>query len=375
LSATALDLPFFPPDLFEEDRDTILELVHRAGTGGPRKLILGDAVARLEAELAARAGARHVIACASGTGALTLCVDALGVGPGDEVVVPAFCCQPVASTVANRGATPVFVDVDPETLVLLADLAEERIGPATRALMPAHVFSVMADMPAFEAMGKRHGVAVLEDAAVAQGASIDGRAAGTWGTIGAFSFFQVKALGAIGEGGVVLTDDDELALRCRMLRNHGQDGRTRFLHHVVGYNSRMDEVLAEFLLHRLDRFEERLDRRADIAEYYSGRFVPLRDAGLVAPPLGREGRCYYVYSLLTDRRDELRAHLASRGVGTHVYYPLPLPHQPAFSRFAEPDAYPNAVAAGRRNLALPIYPHLEDAEVEHIADSVVSFFA
>jgi dTDP-4-amino-4,6-dideoxygalactose transaminase len=369
-------LPFFPPDLFEEDRDVILDLVYRIGTGGPRKLILGDSVARFEEEVAARTGAAHVVACASGTGALTLAVDALGIGPGDEVIVPAFCCQPVASTVANRGATPVFVDIDPNTLVLLPEAVEARIGPRTKAIMPAHVFSVMADMPTIAEIAARHGVPVIEDAAVAQGASLAGRPAGRWGDLGVFSFFQVKALGAIGEGGVVLSDDEELATRCRMLRNHGQDGRTRFLHHVVGHNSRMDEVLADFLLHRLGRFEERLDRRADIAAYYSRRFAPLHEAGLVAPPEGREGRCYYVYALLTDDRDGLRSHLAERGIGTHVYYPLPLPGQPAFKAFSEPEhPYPNAVAAGRRNLALPIYPHLSDDEVEYIADSVVAYYA
>lgn len=373
-TAPAIRLPFFPPDLFEEDRDTILDIVYRTGTAPPGKLILGNAVERFEEACRERTGARWVVACASGTGALTLCVDALDLGPGDEVIVPAFCCQPVASTIANRGAKPIFADIHPETLVMDPAHTEELIGPATRALMPAHVFSVMADMPAFEDIGRRHDLSVIEDAAVAQGAALDGRPAGRWGTIGAWSFFQVKALGAIGEGGVVITDDDELGERCRWLRNHGQDGKTRFLHHIVGYNSRMDEVLAEFLLHRLERFEERLDRRADIAAYYTGRFEPLRDAGLVAPPSGREGRCYYVYSVLTDRRDELREHLAERGIGTHVYYPLPLPDQPAFAEFADPGRYPNAVAAGRRNLALPIWPHLTDADVEYIADSVAEFF-
>lgn len=369
-----MNIPFFPPDLFEEDRHTILDVVYRAGAGEPRKLILGPFVERLEEEIRVRTGARHVIACASGTGALTLAVASLEIGPGDEVVVPAFCCQPVASTVANRGATPVFADIDPESLVLDPDSAERNVGPRTRALMPAHVFSVMADMRAFRDIAQRKGIPVIEDAAVAQGAELASCPAGRWGDVGVYSFFQVKALGAIGEGGVVLTDNDVIAARCRLLRNHGQDQRTRFLHHVVGYNSRMDELLAEFLVHRLERFEERLSRRADIADYYNARFAPMRDHGLISPPVGREGRCYYVYALLTDRRDEMREHLASQGVGSHVYYPLPLPHQPGFRAFATGEGCPNAVAAGRRNLALPIYPHLTDTEIELVADSVVSFF-
>jgi dTDP-4-amino-4,6-dideoxygalactose transaminase len=368
-------IPFFPPDLFEPDRDVVLDLVYRIGTSA-QKFILGEHVAAFEEAIRERTGAAHAVACASGTGALTLAVDAVGIGPGDEAVVPAFACQPLASTIVNRGATPIFADIDPWTLVMDPASVEERITPKTKALVPAHTFSVLADMSALAEIAKRHGLTVVEDAAVAQGATLDGRPAGLLGDIGLYSFFQVKALGAIGEGGIVVTDDEELATACRMLRNHGQDGVHRFLHHRVGYNSRMDEILAAFLLHRLERFEERLERRADIADYYSERFEPLRERGLVAPPKGREGRCYYVYALLSDDRDALRTHLAERGVGTHVYYPLPLPDQPAFAAFRdERHPYPNAVAAGRRNLALPIWPHLADAQVEHVAESVVAFYA
>ena len=365
-------LPFFPGDLFESDRAVTLDLIRRVGGASEQKFILGAAVARLEEEIARDTGAQHVIACGSGTGALMLAVHALGVGPGDEVVVPAFCCQPVASAVANRGATPVFADIDPWTMVLDPGAAEEAITGRTKAIMPAHVFSVMADMPAFADIAGRHGLRLIEDAAVAQGAVLDGRPSGTWGDVGAFSFFQVKALGTIGEGGVVLTDDDELGRLVRMLRNHGQS--RRFVHEEIGHNNRMDEVVAEFLLHRLERFQERLDRRADIAAYYTERFTELRDDGLLPPPAGLNGRCYYVYSVLTDRRDALRDHLEAKGIGTHVYYPLPLPSQPAFARFGKGRTFPHAVAAGRRNLALPIWPHLTDAEVEFIADSVREFF-
>lgn len=187
------------------------------------------------------------------------------------------------------------------------------------------------------------------------------------------SFFQVKALGAIGEGGIVLTDDEALASACRELRDHGQGAR-RGLHLRIGWNSRMDELLAGFLLHRHDRLAERLERRAQIAEYYNERFARLAEHGVTPPPDGREGRCYYVYTLLTDRRDELRAALAAQQIGTHVYYPLPLPSQPAFRAYARARRFPRSEAAGRRNLALPIFPHLTDGEVERIADAVVGFF-
>ncbi|MEV6670582.1 DegT/DnrJ/EryC1/StrS family aminotransferase [Streptomyces sp. NPDC051162] len=369
-------LPFFAPDLFEEEREPLLSVLHELGTGPGQRFILGERTAEFEGALCEATGARHAVACSSGTGALELSVGALGIGPGDEVVVPAFCCQPVASAVANAGATPVFADVDPWTMVLDPYVVKPLITERTRALMPAHVFSVMADMERLDALAREHGLAVIEDAAVAQGAVLDGRPAGRWGDLGVFSFFQVKSFGTVGEGGVVLTDDDGLARACRMLRNHGQDGVHRFLHHRVGRNSRFDEVQAAFQLRRLAGFPDRLERRARIADYYTERFGPLRDRGLLAPPAGRDGRCYYVYALLTDRREDLRTYLTERRIGTHVYYPVPLPRQPAFAPWAPVDgAWPHAEQASARNLAIPIWPHLKDAEVEFIADSVCGFFA
>jgi dTDP-4-amino-4,6-dideoxygalactose transaminase len=216
---------------------------------------------------------------------------------------------------------------------------------------------------------------VIEDAAVAQGAVLDDVPAGRWGDLGVFSFFQVKAFGTAGEGGVILTDRPELGQAVRMLRNHGQDGVHRFVHHRIGYNSRFDEVIAAFQLRRLPGFAERLERRARIADYYTNRFAPLRERGVLAPPAGRNGRCYYVYSLLVDRREDLRAYLTERDIGTHIYYPVPLPRQPAFAPWAPAgQQWPMAEQVSRRNLAIPIWPHLSDAQVEYIADSVSEFF-
>ncbi|MGV9674979.1 DegT/DnrJ/EryC1/StrS family aminotransferase [Nocardia sp. NPDC003482] len=366
-------IPFFPPDLFEPDRGTLLEALFELGTGEQQKFILGDRTAEFEAAIARSTGARYAVACSSGTGGLELCIAALGLGPGDEVIVPAFCCQPVASCVVNAGATPVFVDVDPWTMVLDPDAVEAAITPRTRAIMAAHVFSIMADMPRLQAISRRHGLTLIEDSAVAQGAILDDVPAGRWGDLGVYSFFQVKAMGTAGEGGMVLTGDETLANAVRMHRNHGQDGKTRFLHHVIGQNKRFDEIIAAFQLARLDGFEERLERRARIADYYTDRFAKLSDKGILAPPPGRNGRCYYVYSLLVDRRQDLRAWLTEREIGTHVYYPVPLPEQPAFAAWAGEGAWPRARSVSDRNLAIPIWPHLSDAQVEYIADSVCEF--
>ncbi len=367
-------LPFFPPDLFDDERDQLLEIVHDIGTGADQRFILGERTAAFEAALRAEVGAAEVVACSSGTSALSLVLRAMGVGAGDEVVVPAFGCAPLASSVISVGATPVFADVHPWTMTVEPYEVEEAITPRTAALMPAHMFSVMADMPALRELATRHGVWLVEDSAVAQGGVLEGVPAGCWGDAGVFSFVQVKTFGTVGEGGAVVTDDVDLARAVRMLRNHGQPPGRRFEHRVVGTNSRFDEILAEVQLRRLPGLQARLERRAAIADYYTDRFERLVKRGVQPPPPGRDGRCFYVYSLLVDQRDDLRRHLADRGVGSHVYYPRPLPAQEAFAPYTRPGRHwPHAELACARTLALPIYPHLTDAEVEAVADAVCSF--
>lgn len=367
-------IPFFPPDLFEDDRDLLLDAVHEVATDPVQKFILGERTARFEDLLRTDLGAEDVIACGSGTTGLTLILRAMGITAGDEVIVPAFGCAPLANTVLGVGATPVFADIDPRTLVIDPDAAEALITDRTKALMPAHMFSVMADMPRFRALATRHGLRLIEDSAVAQGAVLDGRPAGTWGDAGVFSFVQVKSFGGPGEGGTVITGDPELARTVRMLRNHGQDGVHRFRHHLIGLNSRFDEVLAAFQLRRHPGLARRLARRAEIAAHYTEQFAPLADRGIVPPPPGTNGRCYYVYSLLVERRAELRRHLAAHGVDSHVYYPQPLPHQPAFAHTAPAGAHwPNAERAARQCLSIPVYPHLTDRQIERITEAVRSF--
>ncbi|MGY1438926.1 DegT/DnrJ/EryC1/StrS family aminotransferase [Streptomyces reniochalinae] len=352
----------------------MLDIIRQVGTAPEQRFILGEHTRALEQALASSLGAADVVACGSGTSALGLALTAMDVGAGDEVVVPAFGCAPLAASVVQLGARPVFADIDPWTMVADPADVRRRITPRTKALMPAHMFSVMADMPVFAALAREYGVRLLEDSAVAQGAVLRSTPAGLWGEAGVFSFVQVKSFGMPGEGGVVVTRDAALGQRVRMLRNHGQDGAHRFVHHMIGHNSRFDEIQAAFQLRRLPGLPGRLERRAAIADYYTERFEPLAERGVVPPPRGREGRCYYVYSLLAERRDALRAHLTERGVDSHVYYPLPLPRQSAFAPFASPgERWPHAELASRRILALPVYPHLTDAQVEYVADAVCDF--
>ncbi|MFD3683276.1 DegT/DnrJ/EryC1/StrS family aminotransferase [Nocardiopsis sp. NPDC058631] len=375
MTATAeRTIPFFPPDLFDTDREALLAALYEVGTDPEQKFILGRRTARFEDALGASLDAGHVVACSSGTSALTLVLAAMDIGPGDEVIVPAFGCAPLASTVLARGATPVFADTDPVTLTMDPDHAETLVTDRTRALMPAHMFSVMADMPRLRDLASKAGVRLVEDAALAQGGTLRGRPAGLWGDAGVYSFVQVKVFGMPGEGGVVLSGDAELAGRLRMLRNHGQDGRHRFLHHHIGHNSRFDEVMAAFQLHRLAGLDERVARRTAICSYYSAHLADLSECGVVAPPVGGDGRFPYVYTLLCEDRDGLRDHLAAEGVDTHVYYPRILPEQPAFAPHANPAGeWPRARGAARRNISLPLYPHLTDERVEHVVTAVRAF--
>lgn len=367
-------VPFFPPALFDADRGVLLDLVREVGLDPEQRFILGRRTEAFEALLRDDLGAADVVACSSGTSALSLVLRALDIGPGDEVIVPAFGCAPLAASVAGTGATPVFADILPDSMTMDPDHAERLVTARTRAVMPAHMFSVMAGMPRFRELAHRHGLRLVEDSAVAQGGVLRGVPAGLWGEAGVYSFVQVKTCGMPGEGGVVVTRDAELGERVRMLRNHGQLPGQRFVHHAIGLNSRFDEIQAAFQTYRYAGFPGRLARRAEIAAYYTERFAPLAGHGVVPPPPGADGRCFYVYTVLAEDRQALAAHLAEHGVATHVYYPRPLPAHPAFAPYAPPGArWPRAEEAARRHLALPVHHMLSDAQVEHVADLVCAF--
>ncbi|MEV5986149.1 DegT/DnrJ/EryC1/StrS family aminotransferase [Streptomyces sp. NPDC052051] len=368
------DVPFFPPTLFEADRPALTGLLREVGLDPEQRFILGARTAAFEELLRADLGAADVVACSSGTSALSLILWAMDIGPGDEVIVPAFGCAPLASSVVTVGATPVFADIRPDTMTMDPDAAERLVTERTKAVLPAHMFSVMADMPRFAALAERHGLRLPEDSAVAQGGVLRGVPAGLWGEAGVYSFVQVKTCGMPGEGGVVITRDPALGERVRMLRNHGQHAGRRFVHHAVGVNSRFDEIQAAFQAHRYAGFPARLARRAEIAAYYTERFAPLTDRGVTPPPSDQDGRCFYVYTVLADAREALAAHLAEHGVATHVYYPQPLPAQGAFASYAPPGAcWPGAEEAARRHLALPVHHLLTDTQVVRVADLVCAF--
>ncbi|USB31714.1 DegT/DnrJ/EryC1/StrS family aminotransferase [Paenibacillus sp. YPG26] len=369
-----MKIPFFNyPDRYAEDREKIKEIVYNVGTSD--NFILKERVTRFEEAIGQYTGAKHVIAVANGTTALTILLKAMGVGPGVEVLTPAFSFISTASSIALLGGTPVFVDVDPLTGMMDPLDLKRRITPASKVVIPTHLFSVMADMSAITEVAREHNLIVLEDSAVALGARQNGTMAGLLGDAGLYSFFPAKPLGGIGDGAVIVTDNDEYGRISRMLRNHGQDGITRFYHHMLGYNNRMDETVADYLTHKLARYDKLLNRRRDIASAYNGALGDLAPMVEVVTH-DHEERVYYTYVLQAEKRDELRDFLQSRGIETQIYYPSALPLQPAFAYLGhKPGDFPNAEAITGRSLALPLYAEMPDDHVQEVIKAVTEFYA
>jgi UDP-2-acetamido-2-deoxy-ribo-hexuluronate aminotransferase len=331
----------------------------------------------LEQAIAALTGAKHAVAVGNGTDALIILLRAAGVGPGDEVIVPAYTFFASASAVLHVGADPVLVDILPGSYAMDPAAARAAITDRTRAIMPVHLFSQMADMRPLRDLADEHGLLLLEDSAEGIGMVMGGTHAGLWGAGGVLSFFPTKTLGSLGDAGMVLTDDDAVAERARRLRSHGQqvDGSYEYLE--LGYNSRLDEIQSAVLLTRLETLSADIARRAALAARYSEQLAALAP-GLETPWLAATAepgnQVWYVYLIESDHRDDLVAYLDEHGVGTEVYYPRPLTAQPALRHL--PGArhpVPVAEAAARRAVGLPLYPDLTDSQVDRVCDLVHRF--
>ena len=330
------------------------------------RFILGPEVASLESELAALCGTRHGIGVNSGTDALVLALKAVGVGPGDEVITPAFSFVASASAVLMVHALPVFVDIDPITYNLDPALVARAVTTRTRAIVAVHLYGQPAAMDAITDLARARGLAVIEDAAQAVGAAYAGRPAGSWGDAACLSFYPTKNLAACGDGGMVLTARDDVAEAVRRLRDHGSS--RKYEHVELGYSSRLDELQAAFLRVKLRHLRVWNDRRRDIVARYREL---LQGAPLVlAQERAPAHHIYHQFTVRTPKRDALVAALADAGVGTAVHYPIPVPAQPLF---AVPDvdrAFPNAARAAAEVLSLPCFPELLDGEVRGVADAV-----
>lgn len=337
------------------------------------KFVLGPEVSDFENAVAQKLGVKHVVGVASGSDALILGLHAVGVGPEDEVIVPAFSFFASAGSVSRLWAKPVFCDIRPDDYNIDPDGIEELITPKTKAIMPVHLYGQLADMDPIKAIADKHGIPIVEDAAQAIGATYKGTPAGRWGRVGCFSFFPTKNLGAAGDGGMVTSDDDRAADQVRLLRTHG--ARPKYFHKLIGFNSRLDALQAALLGVKLTHLDGWTERRRAIADVYDRELAGVGD--LVLPKrLPNRHHIFHQYTLATAKRDALRDHLKSRNIGFEVYYPVPLHLQECYLDLGgKPGDLPVAEKAAQTVFSIPIFPDMTESEQAEVIDAIKSFFA
>jgi dTDP-4-amino-4,6-dideoxygalactose transaminase len=361
-----MTIPFLDLQPMHSEVAPALEAAWRSAIDTGR-FIGGEAVERFEQAWADYCGTRHCVGLANGTAALELSLAALGIGPGDEVIVPANTFIATASAVATVGAEVVFVDVDPATLLLTAARVAEAITPRTAAVIAVHLYGQPVDMDAIREVAGRAGIVVLEDAAQAHGATWQGRRAGSLSRVGCFSFYPGKNLGGVGDAGAIVTDDEVLAARVRSLANHGRAAGDAALHQYRGGNHRLDALQAAVLsakLPCLDRWNA--DRRRLVQRY--GELLATTPATMPSVAPGAVSSCHLAVLQVPDR-DRLRERLAAQGIATGIHYPIPCHRQPAFAQAAGP-SLPVVEAAARALVSLPLFPHLPEAAVARVAEAV-----
>lgn len=340
-----------------------------------QRFVLGDEGRALESEIAAYSRTKFAIGCASGSDALLLALMALGVKNGDEVITTPFSFFATGSAITRLGARPVFVDIDPLTYNIDPEAVAPAITTRTKAIMPVHLYGQCADMDALSQIAEPRGIPIVEDAAQAIGAEDAGRRAGSFGVVGCFSFYPTKNLGGAGDGGMMTTNDPGLAARLRTLRVHG--GAVEYRHSEVGINSRLDELQAALLRVKLAHLDRWSKQRRQNAQRYDDLLTEQRPGFALNTPYVREEarHIFHQYVLrVPNYRDDLVKHLAENGVGTGIYYPIPLHLQECFAFLGyEGGDCPEAERAARETLALPIYPELTEAQQQYVVESVVSF--
>ena len=352
-------------------RDEILAAIARVCDS--QRFILGPEVEALERELAAQLEVTHAIGVSSGTDALLVALMALGVGPGDEVIAPTYTFFATAGCVSRLGATPVLVDIDPVTFNVDVAAVERAVSPRTRAIVPVHLFGLAADMDPLMQIADRRGIPVIEDAAQSIGARYRGRMTGSIGLAGTLSFFPSKNLGAFGEAGLVVTNDDRFASEVRLLRGHGME--PKYYHRTIGGNFRIDALQAAILRVKAPHTSRWSDARRRNAGQYRMLFDEYRLADMIRLPVEPEGlhHVYNQYVIRVPRRNDLRAHLASRRIGTEIYYPVPLHKQECYAGRLGADC-PIADEAAETSLALPIYGELTIDQQRHVVASIAEFY-
>ncbi len=353
-----------------------------ANVGGAGRFILGKEVAELETAVANMLGSGAGVGCASGTDALWLGMAALGIGPGDAVITTPFSFFATVSSILRAGARPVFADIEPGSFNLSPVAAADALAanPDVRAVMPVHLYGQCADWDAFAALAAKHNLLLIEDAAQAFGAAWNGECAGALGDAAAFSFYPTKNLSAWGDAGLTTFRDEAAAERALALRAHGM--RRRYYHDEVGWNSRLDTIQAAVLLVKLKHIAQWNEDRRAVAAWYTAMFSatevvgPIEDCGIVLPTADPRGtHVWHQYVIRTPRRDDLRAHLAAKNIGSEIYYPLPLHLQEALRDLGYREGqFPESERAAREVLALPIFPELREDEQVRVVEAIQEFF-
>ncbi|MCB5262739.1 MAG: DegT/DnrJ/EryC1/StrS family aminotransferase [Candidatus Cloacimonetes bacterium] len=335
--------------------------------------IMGAQVKEFETKMQDYLGIKHAIGCASGTDALVLAVKALGIGEGDEVITTPFTFFATASSIWRNHARPVFVDIDPKTFNLNPSKIEAAITPKTKAIMPVHLFGQCSDMTAIMEIAKKHNLKVIEDNAQGIGSTWNGQMSCSFGDIGTLSFFPSKNLGAMGDAGMCLTNDDELAKTLRQLRVHGEG--PKYYHKCVGLNSRLDTMQAAVLLVKLEQLASWSKARRANAAFYDSHLSGI--AGLITPYIDPKAQTIYnQYTLISSQRDELMQHLQKREIGCAVYYPLPLHLQQCFSEMGGKGGdMPVSEELANKVVSIPIYPELTQAMKQYVVDSIKEFYS
>ncbi|MBX3235456.1 MAG: DegT/DnrJ/EryC1/StrS family aminotransferase [Nitrospiraceae bacterium] len=358
---------------YQSMRSEILAAIE--ATCDDQGFILGPRVAALEQAIAKYVGSSHGIGVASGSDALLLALMALGVRAGDEVVTVPFTFFATAGAISRLGAKPVFVDIRPDTFNMDPALLERAITSKTKAIIPVHLFGQCADMDAINQIAKRHKIGVIEDACQAIGAGRGGKRAGVLGDLACFSFFPSKNLGGFGDGGMVTTNDKAVAESIAMLRVHGS--RVRYVHEAIGINSRLDALQAAILLVKLKRLDDWAEGRRKNAARYQKLFADAKLQGRVTLPTV-EASSFHVFNQFTlrvQKRDELRAYLKDKGVGTEVYYPVPMHLQNCYRDLGhQKGSFPQSERAAEEVLSLPIYAELSDEQLQYVVQTIAEFY-
>ncbi|HET8781206.1 MAG TPA: DegT/DnrJ/EryC1/StrS family aminotransferase [Pyrinomonadaceae bacterium] len=338
-----------------------------------QRFVLGEEVQKLEAAISAYCETKHAVACASGSDALLLALMALDLGAGDEVITTPFTFFATGAAITRLGARPVFVDIDPSSYNLDVSQVADAITERTKAFLPVHLYGQCVEMDALLELSKQHGIPIVEDAAQAIGATDRGERAGSMGLMGSFSFYPTKNLGGAGDGGILTTNDDDVAERLRRLRNHG--GRNEYQHEEVGINSRLDELQAAVLNIKMRHLDEWSDERARKAAVYD-ELLDDTPFELITPSVREEARhIYHQYVIRVPQyRDALMEHLKQHGVGTKVYYPIPLHRQECFAYLGYQEGeFPESERAARETFALPAYPELSETQQAYVVETIKSF--